>query len=93
MSLVKPISLGQVVKSIAGRDNHQIYLVVGIQGRNIFVSNGKDRSIFNPKKKNIQHVKILNQIFSPIADKLNHNLKVTDEEIRGVLNIWKKDNL
>lgn len=93
MSLVKPISLGQVVESITGRDYQKLYVVVGIQNRNVFVSDGRNKPVRNPKKKNIRHVRALNRVSSLVADKLNENLKVTDEEIRGVLNICKKNNL
>lgn len=92
MSLVKPI-LGQIVESVRGRDLHKLYVAVGIEGRFVFVSDGKVRPLGSPKKKNIRHVRILHQVSSLVLDKVNQNLKVSDEEIRRVLNICRKDNL
>lgn len=85
MSVVKPISLGQIVESVAGRDAHQIYLTVGISGKFIQVSNGRDKPVKEPKKKNIRHVRVYRQVSEFIANKLRSGEKVTDEEIRRVL--------
>lgn len=85
MSLVQTISLGQVVESITGRDAKTIYLVVGINGRSVFLSNGRERSIMKPKKKNIRHVKVYERISEAVADKLLANQKVTDEAIRQAI--------
>lgn len=85
MSLVQTISLGQVVESITGRDAKTIYLVVGINGRNVLLSNGRERSIMKPKKKNIRHVKVYERISEAVADKLLANQKVTDEAIRQAI--------
>lgn len=85
MSLVQTISLGQVVESITGRDAKTIYLVVGINGRNVLLSNGRERSIMKPKKKNIRHVKVYERISEAVADKLLANQRVTDEAIRQAI--------
>ena len=85
VSLVQTISLGQVVKSITGRDAETIYLVVGINGRNVFLSDGRERSIIKPKKKNIRHVKVYERISEALADKFIGNRKVTDEDIRQAI--------
>lgn len=85
MSLVQAISLGQVVESITGRDTEAIYLVVGINGRNVLLSDGRERSIIKPKKKNIRHVKVYERISEAVAGNLLGNCKVTDEDIRQAI--------
>lgn len=85
MSLVQLISLGQVVESITGRDAETIYLVVGIDGRSILLSDGRERPIIKPKKKNIRHVKVYERISEALANKLIANQKVTNEEIRQAI--------
>lgn len=85
MSLVKPISLGQVVESIAGRDMYMNYLVVGFEEPNVLLSNGRNRTLLNPKKKNIRHVKVYERISEFVTNKLQNHQKVSDEDIRQVL--------
>ncbi len=92
---VMNISIGQLVISNAGRDQTNIYLVIGIKN-NQFLSlvNGRERKIKNPKQKNIRHVNVLKFIAQGVAEKLHSGMKITDEEIRQAIKVlYKPDNL
>ncbi|WIW70074.1 MULTISPECIES: KOW domain-containing RNA-binding protein [Anaerosinus] len=93
MKSVYPISLGQKVESITGRDANKIYLVVAIKGKEVFLANGRERKLANPKKKNIRHVKVYKWIAEAVADKFASNKKVTDEDIRLAIVKCTSDNL
>lgn len=94
MSVVN-ISIGQLVTSNAGRDQTNIYLVVGIKKDNyLLLANGRDRKFKNPKQKNIRHVNVLNSIAQGVADKIQSGMKITDEEIRQAIKVlYKPDDL
>lgn len=94
MSVVN-ISIGQLVTSNAGRDQANIYLVVGIKANQyLLLANGRERKIQNPKQKNIRHVNVLKFIAQGVADKLQSGMKITDEEIRQAIKVlYKPDNL
>lgn len=94
MSVVN-ISMGQLVTSNAGRDEMQVYLVVGIQEKNLLLLvNGRERKLINPKRKNSRHVNVLNSIAKGVAEKLQSGAKVTDEEIRQAIQVlYKPENL
>ena len=94
MSVVN-ISIGQLVTSNAGRDQTNIYLVIGIlQNNYLLLVNGRERKFRNPKQKNIRHVNVLDSIAQGVAEKIHSGLKVTDEEIRQAIKILNKpDNL
>ena len=94
MSVVN-ISMGQLVTSVAGRDQMQVYLVVGIKNNKILsLVNGRDRKMANPKQKNIRHVNVLKSIAKGLAEKLQSDMKITDEEIRQAIQVlYKPDNL
>ena len=94
MSVVN-ISIGQLVTSNAGRDETNIYLVVGIEKNNyLLLVNGRDRKFKNPKQKNIRHVNVLKSIAQGVADKIQSGMKITDEEIRQAIKVlYKPDNL
>jgi len=89
------ISMGQLVTSVAGRDQMQVYLVVGIKNNKILsLVNGRDRKMANPKQKNIRHVNVLKSIAKGLAEKLQSGMKITDEEIRQAIQVlYKPDNL
>ncbi len=94
MSVVN-ISMGQLVTSIAGRDEMQVYLVIGIKDNNLLLlANGRDRKMANPKRKNIRHVNVLKSIAKGMAAKLQSGKKVTDEELRQTIQVlYKPDDL
>ena len=94
MSVVN-ISMGQLVTSIAGRDETQVYLVVGIKNNKVLLlANGRERKMANPKGKNIRHVNVLKSIAKGVAAKLQSGMKITDEEIRqAIQDLYKPENL
>lgn len=85
MSLVQPISLGQVVESIAGRDRREVYLVVALEGPYLLVANGRQRSVKAPKKKNKRHVRAHKRNSEPVRSALEAGESVSDEQVRQVL--------
>lgn len=52
-------SVGDIVKSIAGRDVGINFLVVNVDSNYVYVVNGKDRKVQNPKKKNKKHLEMV----------------------------------
>jgi len=89
------ISIGQLVTSNAGRDQTNIYLVVGTQqNKFLLLANGRERTFKNPKQKNIRHVNVLKPIAQGVAEKIQSGMKITDEEIRQAIKIlYKPDDL
>ena len=49
-------SVGDIVKSKAGRDVGINFLVVKVDNERVFVVNGRDRKVQNPKSKNKKHL-------------------------------------
>ena len=50
------IKNGSVVISSAGHDKGRFMLVVGADGERVYLADGKERKLENPKKKNRKHV-------------------------------------
>ncbi len=83
---VSKVTDGQLVTSIAGRDNGQSYIVVAtISPSYVLVADGKKHSMAKPKKKNIRHINVLRSIAQNVAEKLQQGNKPTDEDIRQAL--------
>lgn len=80
------INLGQLVISTAGRDKGKYMLVIKILDSNyVYVADGNLRKVENPKKKKVIHLKALNKRADFIADKLETNRKIYNEEVRRAL--------
>ncbi len=59
--------VGQMVRSIAGRDNGTAYVVVRTDGNYVYVADGAIRKLENPKKKKIKHIQGSYNISEEIA--------------------------
>ncbi len=81
------LTLGQLAKSIAGRDKGRFLIVIDIVDDNyVHVADGDLRKVEKPKKKKIKHLQLLNKKADSIAEKLAKKRKVSNEEIRKALN-------
>ncbi|MFI3228851.1 MAG: KOW domain-containing RNA-binding protein [Bacillota bacterium] len=78
--------LGEVVYSIAGRDQGRFYAIVEITDDSyVKISDGVKHSIINPKSKKTKHLKSQDAILTTIAVKLERGLKMYDAEIKDAL--------
>lgn len=83
------IEVGQIVKSQAGHDAGQIYVVVAMPTpQAVLVANGRDRGVSKPKKKNIRHISVLDCLDKGVAAKVTSDTGMTDEDIRAAITAW-----
>lgn len=52
---------GQVIKSTAGRDKGYLMTVVSADDGFVYVSDGKERRLAKPKRKNPKHIELVNE--------------------------------
>ncbi len=87
--MYKPIALGSVVYSRAGRDKGRFFLVVEIvDDEFVRIADGKTRLLAKAKLKKIKHLKNEGEIIQKIADKLANNNKIFDAELFSALKIY-----
>ncbi|HQE05353.1 MAG: KOW domain-containing RNA-binding protein [Tepidanaerobacteraceae bacterium] len=81
------LMLGQLAKSIAGRDKGRYMVIIDIIDENyVYVVDGDLRRVENPKKKKIKHLQMLNKRADLIAEKLAKKRKINNEDIKEALN-------
>ncbi len=86
------VSIGQVVKSIAGRDKGRLYMVVGVEGKMLLLVDGFSRKLRKPKRKNVLHVQLTNVVDLDIRNRLQKGGLVRDEEIHSFIKkLYKKE--
>ena len=64
------LNSGAIVKSIAGREKNQIFLILKVDKNNAYLVNGKTRQLNCPKKKNFKHLYLLEKSSNLDMDKL-----------------------
>lgn len=76
--------LGTVVKATAGRDSGRLFVIVGAQGSDVFIADGKTRKLCKPKRKNTKHLKATSTVLQ-IQD-------LTDKGLRRMLCAMQEEN-
>ena len=79
------VTIGDIVQPICGRDKFQPFVVIKIEGDYAFLSNGKNRTIANPKAKKLKHIRLTSIKIETVKDKLQKGQRVLDSEIRKAI--------
>ena len=80
------IGIGQIVKSIKGRDKGRFFIVIGkFDKDHLLIVDGDIRKIDKPKKKKIKHLVKLDIISKEVIDRISNNNKITNAFIRKEL--------
>lgn len=81
----------EVVKSKAGHDQENIYLISRVlDENNVLLIDGKNKTICKPKKKKIKHIISLNVIENQLGNIFEDKSKINDGEIRKILKKFQK---
>ncbi|MCI8403677.1 MAG: RNA-binding protein [Clostridia bacterium] len=76
---------GSIVRSIAGRDKGDLFVVLSREGNFAYLANGELRKVDRPKKKKLKHIQGTKSVSEFISGKLNTQGKVTNSEVRKAL--------
>jgi ribosomal protein L14E/L6E/L27E len=86
------LSRFEIVKSTAGHDQGNIYLVADIIDEDyVLLIDGKNKKISNPKKKKIKHIISLNIVETQLESIFEDKSKINDGEIRKILKKYQKN--
>ena len=76
------LSIADVVTSLAGRDQGNLFYVIGMDETYLLLVNGKDRTIDKPKKKKRKHARKVLRSETRIAERIRNGDKVLNSELR-----------
>ncbi len=81
--------IGSYVLSKAGRDKGKYFIILSIVDENyVMVCDGKLRSLENPKKKKIKHLKFLNNFDVEIRNRLLEKKQLSNLLIRNSIELF-----
>ena len=91
MDSTSDITIGQVVKSKAGRDKGRVFLIYDIiDDQYVFVVDGDLRKLDKPKKKKIKHLIVFNTVIPEFKEKVENRVKINNPYIRKILEPFNK---
>ena len=50
------VTEGLIVRTIKGHDRNEIFAIIIVKDDFVYLSNGKNKPLENPKKKNVKHI-------------------------------------
>ena len=84
------VSIGQLVKSKAGRDKGEVFIVIDIIDHEyVFVVDGKLRKLSKPKKKKVKHLQRYDEIirdFEKMQKQTDFNDALIRRQIKSITN-------
>ena len=75
---------GIIVRSKAGRDKGELFIILKAEGEYVYIANGELRKVDRPKKKKLKHLQLTGYVSEFIAAKLVAD-GVTNREVRKAL--------
>lgn len=82
-------ALGGICQSTQGRDKDRYYIIKTINSDGtVGVVDGKFKRLSAPKKKNLRHLRLLNEKAESIASKFSDGRQVFDTEVYSALKVY-----
>ena len=61
-----------LVKSLAGHDKNEFYIIIRVQGEYAYLSDGRKHPLDRPKRKNIKHLSPFKEYDKGLREKADH---------------------
>ncbi|MDU6263643.1 MAG: KOW domain-containing RNA-binding protein [Anaerocolumna aminovalerica] len=81
--------VGEIVISKAGHDKGEHFVIVKSDSEYVYLVDGVFRTVDRPKKKNKKHVQLVHFKDSNVIKKYVNNEKITNEEIKRAIKLFK----
>lgn len=78
--------------SLAGHDKGTVYVIKNIDSVYAYLSDGKNRLIDSPKKKNRKHIQMIKKKDSNIESKHKNHISIMNEDIKRAIKIYISSN-
>lgn len=75
--------------SKAGHDKNQLYIILDAVDDYVYVVDGRLKTLEKPKRKNIRHIQIINDIDVELVRKKKNNEIISNEDIKKAIKLYK----
>ena len=82
-------SLGDIVKSVSGRDKDKAFVVMSFENNLARICDGKLRKIDKIKKKNPKRIKLLGEVTKEFKDLLECGGEITNAQVKQEIKIFE----
>ena len=85
------IAASNIVRSVAGRDQGKLFVVLAVEGEYLLLADGKSRKVESPKRKKRRHVLFVASDDSRLSEKIRSEGKITNSELRRALAAYRQE--
>ena len=86
---MRDFKTGMLAVSKAGHDKGRLYVVIKADQEYVYLADGKNRSVCQPKKKKQKHIQINYHIPMVLAKALETEQELKDEQIKKAIKDYK----
>lgn len=83
---------GNFARSIAGHDKGKLYVVIGEESSRLILSDGRYKTIENPKVKNRKHIQIVKCNDKSLKEKIESCDKDKNETIKRAIKLYERED-
>ena len=83
------IAQSNIVRSDAGRDKGNLFVVLAVEGEYLLLADGKSRKVEAPKRKKRRHVLFVSAEETRLSEKIKSKEKFTNSELRRTLAAYR----
>ena len=87
---VERFQTGSLVRSKAGHDKDEIFVITGQSGEYAEIADGKGRTVQRPKRKKKKHLQPIGYLDSTLAQKLRENKPFLNEDIKFAIKMYRR---
>ena len=84
------IAASNIVRSVAGRDQGKLFIVLAVEGEYLLLADGKSRKVESPKRKKRRHVLFVADAHG-LSEKIRGEARITNSELRKTLAAYREE--
>ena len=81
---------GKLAISKSGHDKDSIYVIIKEEAANVYLADGRLKTVDKPKKKNKKHIQIIKKLPKEITEMLPTDREFRNEEIKRAIKLYRK---
>lgn len=82
--------IGKLAISLSGHDKDSIYVIIKEEAADVYLADGRVRTVDKPKRKNKKHIQIIKRLPEEITNLLVEEKKFRNEKIKRAIKLYKK---
>jgi len=87
---MEAFALGSLVKSKAGHDKDEVFVVIGAEGGYVEIADGKNRTVEKPKRKKKIHLQPILFQEEKLEELFREGKPVRNEDIKYALKMYRR---